>query len=81
MKLFHSRVDHRVWRAFMALEGEASTGQLVRLGLAEARAVRALDVLQVPDGCSRAGRACAACRDQGPPVAMAAHTETEGYES
>jgi hypothetical protein len=51
------------------------------LDLAEARAVRALDVLQVPDGCSRAGRACAACWDQGPAVAMAAQTayEDRGY--
>jgi hypothetical protein len=30
MRRFHSRVDHRVWRAFMALDGEASTGHLIR---------------------------------------------------
>jgi hypothetical protein len=30
MKRFHSKVDHRLWRAFMALAGEASTGQLVQ---------------------------------------------------
>jgi hypothetical protein len=27
---FHSRVAHRVWRAFMALDGEAATGELIR---------------------------------------------------
>jgi hypothetical protein len=66
-----SRVRHRVFRAFMA-SAENSTGDLVRWCWPRRQRFEPWMYYPLSDRCAPDRRACAARRDQGPALAVAA---------
>jgi hypothetical protein len=77
MKRLHSRVDHRVWRAFMALEGEASTGQLVHWVWPTRERFEPWMYFRCRTAAAELGDPVRRAGTKGRPVAMAAQTADE----